>query len=46
MAHEMDQTSENEFGFVNEERSPDGSYAYIDEWRYWRKPAGAALETP
>jgi hypothetical protein len=25
------------FGFANEERLPDGSWAYIDEWRYKRK---------
>jgi hypothetical protein len=27
---------DNEFGFVNEERLPDGSWSYIDEWRYRR----------
>ena len=25
------------FGFVNEEKVPDGSWSYIDEWRYWRR---------
>jgi hypothetical protein len=25
------------FGFVNEERLADGSWSYIDEWRYQRK---------
>jgi hypothetical protein len=29
-------TSDDEFAFVNEERMPDGSWAYIDEWRYRR----------
>jgi hypothetical protein len=29
-------TGDNEFGFVNEEQLADGSWAYIDEWRYWR----------
>lgn len=29
--------SDDEFGFVNEERLPDGSWAYIDEWRFRRK---------
>jgi hypothetical protein len=28
---------ENAFGFVNEERLPDGTWSYIDEWRYQRK---------
>ena len=28
---------ENQFGFVNEERSEDGSWAYIGEWRFTRK---------
>ena len=27
----------DEFGFVNEERNEDGSWAYIDEWRFQRK---------
>lgn len=27
----------DEFGFVNEEQTEDGSWAYIDEWRFWRK---------
>jgi hypothetical protein len=26
------------FGFVNEERLADGTWAYIDEWTYHRKP--------
>ena len=25
------------FSFVNEERAPDGSWVYIDEWRFQRK---------
>jgi hypothetical protein len=25
------------FGFVNEEQLADGSWSYIDEWRYLRK---------
>jgi hypothetical protein len=29
--------SNDEFGFVNEERASDGSWAYIDEWRLKRK---------
>jgi hypothetical protein len=29
-------TGDNEFGFVNEERLPDGPWSYIDEWRYRR----------
>jgi hypothetical protein len=28
---------EDEFGFVNEEHNEDGSWAYIDEWRFKRK---------
>jgi hypothetical protein len=28
--------SDDEFTFVNEEQLTDGSWAYIDEWRYWR----------
>jgi hypothetical protein len=27
----------NRFAFVNEERGDDGSWAYIDEWRFSRK---------
>jgi hypothetical protein len=27
----------NQFGCVNEEQSADGSWAYIDEWRFTRK---------
>ena len=27
---------ENHFSFVNEERNDDGSWAYIDEWRFRR----------
>lgn len=26
----------DEFGFINEERNEDGSWAYIDEWRFRR----------
>jgi hypothetical protein len=35
----MTWTSKNndQFSFVNEERSDDGSWAYIDEWRFRRK---------
>jgi len=29
--------SEDAFGFVNEERGPDGAWSYIDEWRFTRK---------
>ena len=29
--------SNDEFGFVNEERKSDGSWSYIDEWRFKRK---------
>jgi hypothetical protein len=29
-------TSDDEFRFVNEEQVADGSWSYIDEWRYWR----------
>jgi hypothetical protein len=25
------------FGFVNEDQLADGSWSYIDEWRYLRK---------
>ena len=28
---------DDQFGFVNEERIEDGSWAYIDEWRFARK---------
>ena len=28
---------DDEFSFVNEERGKDGSWAYIDEWRFLRK---------
>jgi hypothetical protein len=27
----------NRFSFINEERGDDGSWAYIDEWRFSRK---------
>ena len=30
-------TGRDEFGFVNEEQTPDGSWAYVDEWRFRRK---------
>jgi hypothetical protein len=30
---------QDEFSFVNEERSADGTWNYIDEWRYRRKRA-------
>jgi hypothetical protein len=30
-------TSDDDFGFVNEERAEDGSWQYIDEWRFTRK---------
>ena len=30
-------SSDDEFGFTNEERDPNGSWAYIDEWRFKRK---------
>lgn len=30
-------TSDDEFAFINEERNQDGSWAYIDEWRFKRK---------
>ena len=30
--------SDDEFAFVNEERLSDGAWAYIDEWRFRRKP--------
>ena len=30
-------TGPDEFGFVNEEQTPDGSWAYVDEWRFRRK---------
>ena|ERR1051326_99368 len=29
--------SDNEFKFINEEQSADGSWAYIDEWQFKRK---------
>jgi hypothetical protein len=29
--------SNDEFGFVNEEQLQDGSWAYINEWRFRRK---------
>ena len=29
--------SEDAFGFVNEERGPDGFWSHIDEWRFTRK---------
>ena len=29
--------SDNEFKFVNEEQTADGSWAYIDEWQFKRK---------
>ena len=29
--------SHDAFSFVNEERAPDGSWLYIDEWRFQRK---------
>ena len=28
--------SPDRFSFINEERSADGSWAYIDEWRFTR----------
>jgi hypothetical protein len=28
---------DDRFSFVNEERSQDGSWLYIDEWRFTRK---------
>jgi hypothetical protein len=27
----------DEFGFVNEEKNEDGSWIYIDEWRFTRR---------
>lgn len=27
----------DQFSFVNEEQKEDGSWAYIDQWRFWRK---------
>ena len=30
-------TGADEFEFVNEEKGPDGAWAYIDEWRFRRK---------
>jgi len=32
-----DKESEDEFRFVNEEQAADGSWVYIDEWRFRRK---------
>ncbi|MBZ5636540.1 MAG: hypothetical protein LAO55_25735 [Acidobacteriia bacterium] len=32
-----DKKSDDEFGFVNEEQVADGSWAYIDEWRFRRR---------
>jgi len=32
-------SSADEFGFVNEERNEEGSWAHIDEWRFKRKPS-------
>ena len=29
--------SEDQFSFVNEERGADGSWEYIDEWRFCRR---------
>src|SRR5579871_2648111 len=29
-------TGDDRFGFVNEERAPDGTWSYIDEWRFTR----------
>jgi hypothetical protein len=29
-------TGDDRFQFVNEERNLDGSWAYIDEWRFER----------
>jgi hypothetical protein len=34
--------SEDEFGFVNEERLPDGTWSYIDEWKYQRQHGSSA----
>jgi len=30
-------TGDDEFSFINEERAEDGSWAYVDEWRFKRK---------
>ena len=30
-------TGHDQFGFINQERNEDGSWAYIDEWRFKRK---------
>ena len=30
-------TGDDQFSFVNEERNEDGSWAYIDQWRFRRK---------
>jgi hypothetical protein len=35
-------TSGDEFGFVNEERNPDGSWSYVDEWRFRRNATSPA----
>lgn len=32
-------TNDDEFAFVNEEKLADGSWGYIDEWRFRRKTA-------
>ncbi len=29
--------SDDAFSFINEEQNPDGSWSYIDEWRFCRK---------
>ena len=31
-------TNDDQFAFVNEEQNQDGSWAYIDEWLFTRKP--------
>jgi len=33
--------SQDEFSFVNEEKREDGSWAYVDDWRFRRKEPGA-----
>jgi hypothetical protein len=40
----LDHRGSNEFGFVNEERDPDGSenWLYIDEWHFRRKAGASA----
>jgi hypothetical protein len=30
-------TSEDKFNFINQERNEDGTWSYIDEWRFQRK---------